>query len=150
MSAEDRLREILEGQDEPVSMPTHERVVVKVQAGDLREAAEANKSHPVAPPYLKATRRVPASYQLMVEAVDLRALLENRQVVLTEDKGIQRKSLGGPLGAQPEVSPDVQSLREGLATEDTDEPPEAPEEDSSPVDPQETEREPDTPSTDTA
>lgn len=70
---------------------------------DLAKAVEANKEHPVAAAYLKAIRGCPPQQEIVVSREDLRALLENREVLTEEvtehqEDGTQRKVLRKRVG----------------------------------------------------
>ena len=98
MSKLDELRRRLAESDAKVQpLKVRQAKLVKATAAELIAACEANPDHPVAAIYCKATYRMPPAKQIMVEAVDLEALLDNAEVVTEEviegDARVVRKRL---------------------------------------------------------
>jgi len=52
----------------------------KLTAGELRKAIEANPEHPKSKAFTKAVRGIPAVKEIIIERVDLEALLDDKEV----------------------------------------------------------------------
>lgn len=57
---------------------------IKITAGELRDAVRGNPDHPISKVYSKAVRGFPNNRQVVVDAVDLQAVLENGTVEVGE------------------------------------------------------------------
>lgn len=112
-----RLKDAAEGRDRPVAaMKVKANAAFALTAGELRGACDQNPDHPHAAIFRKASRPFDDSHRLVVDRVDLEALLDDREVVTTEERvphgntdvAVQVKTLGERRKKATPVTPDAQ------------------------------------------
>lgn len=86
MSVKDELRARLErldktGKEKPIApMVVRETPMISVTLDELRSACQANPDHPKARDFMDAIRKAPPGKDVLIERIDLQALLDNKDV----------------------------------------------------------------------
>jgi hypothetical protein len=86
-------------------METHSERMVKVTVAELAEAIKKNPNHQVALSYKKGIQGFAPTHTLIVEAIDLKALLEDKEVIptrTTKDGRVIVKKVLAPKGTTDE------------------------------------------------